>query len=101
MAVADVTIDRAVTPHDQDERCATHAHCVSCQVDELDRPGDYRVCGECGHIFRTEQDLITAEKALLLSFARFYPEGPQRDRALQGHVSGAAVMSCPLCTHDF
>lgn len=98
---ADLNINRAVIPHAQDAGCATHAHCLSCGLDEIDRPGDYRVCGECCHIFRTEQDLLAAERALLQSFAKFYPEGPQRDRALQGHVSGAAVLSCPLCSHDW
>lgn len=94
-------LDRSSTPHDQDERCATHAHCLSCGLDEIDQPGDYRVCGECGHIFRTEQDLLDAERKVLLELARFFPPGRMREDGTRGHLSGLSVLSCPLCTHSF
>ena len=98
---ADPVTDRTVTPHQPDERCPTNTHCYSCNVDEPDRPGDYLVCGECCHIFRTEQDLIDTENKLRLSFAKFYPEGPMRQAATAPVTTGRAIHTCPLCAHDF
>lgn len=49
--------------------------------------GAYLVCGECGHCYVTEADLIETERQL-------YPDLPVR-------ASAATMWACPLCAHDF
>jgi hypothetical protein len=53
------------------------------------RPGDYRVCGECGHVFCTEAELV-------MLYIAEAPEGvplPPMD--------GSSIYFCPVCIHDF
>lgn len=67
------------------------ARCYGCGVTHTYQPDDYRVCGECGHLFRTEQDLIDATKRLFVEMG-FAPE----------LVTGSGgIYSCPQCTHDW
>lgn len=93
-------IDRTKVKHRPDERCATNAHCWSHNVDELDQPGDYRVCGECWHIFRTEEDLLQANKDLLEAMRIATPKH-LRYQVPVPEASGERIYSCPFCTHDF
>ena len=69
---------------------------------------DYRVCGECGHIYRTAQDLADAENAAI-DRDRLYEDGIDAEAVVlygravvslngQGHLP---ILSCPLCTHDW
>jgi len=51
-------------------------------------PGDYRVCGECGHTFRTEAELIAEHKTYFTE-----AEWPAQE--------GREIYACPVCTHDF
>jgi hypothetical protein len=62
-----------------------HAH----HRDEPDLPGDYRSCGECGHVYRTEADLLAEHNDLAAEID------------LTSATSGAEVYTCPLCAHDF
>lgn len=51
---------------------------------EPDQPGDYRACGECFHVFRTDEELETAH-----------------EKWGTGHLDAEQIFACPLCTHDF
>jgi rubredoxin len=59
-------------------------HCWIHDAHEPNDPNDLMVCGECGHIFRTEGDLQEA-------FADQGLDYPGLD----------LVFACPLCAHDF
>ncbi|WP_158881907.1 hypothetical protein [Amycolatopsis anabasis] len=49
----------------------------------------YRVCGECGHVFATADELLRREREIANEVG-FQPEtDPDR------------VYVCPLCAHDF
>jgi hypothetical protein len=61
-------------------------HCFAHGVDEPLRPGDYRICFECGHVYRTREDFL-AEVA--------------KGCAEAGVPSDPEQPFCPLCTHDF
>lgn len=69
-----------------DDWCHTH------QCSEPDQPGDYRVCGECGHVFRTREELVL-EDLLWQQSVDVDPEAQP--------VSAESIYSCPHCTHDF
>jgi hypothetical protein len=59
------------------------------------RPGDYLACGECGHVFRTPADLVTAHLAMYVEvFGTGTPPRPEDHRA-------DLIPLCPICTHDF
>lgn len=58
---------------------------MSCDKHEPERRGDYRICGECGHIFRTEADLIAEDDKW----------------EMRPGKTGDTIYMCPLCTHDF
>lgn len=59
--------------------------CFIHHMPEPDLPGDFKACGECWHVWRSE--------------AEFQHDV---DTAYGYHVPDLAlVWSCPLCTHDF
>ncbi len=93
----DVDIDRTKVRHAPDERCATNAHCWVHNVDELDQPGDYRVCGECWHIYRQPIELLNAERELIDAINRTLPE----EHRLPIYDDPDKIVTCPLCAHDF
>lgn len=64
--------------------------CYGCARCEPLRLGDYRVCGECFHVFRTEEELI--ERA-----SRRWMVGA--DHSPTSVADSIAV--CPICAHDF
>jgi len=55
--------------------------CYSCGKKEIPAENDFLKCGECFHIFRTEQELIALDW--------FGPGSPTE------------IYACPLCAHDF
>jgi hypothetical protein len=67
--------------------------CYEHYVHEPDE-GAYRVCGECSHVYRTAEELLTEANRgctedgsmYAMAFAITDPE---------------QVYSCPLCAHDF
>jgi hypothetical protein len=65
------------------------SHCLIHDSFEPDMPGDYRACGECWHVYRSEWELLIAHNALALMWG----EPLETD--------GSRVYSCPLCCHDF
>lgn len=86
---------RRTVPHDPDEGCPTYEHCFFCNVDEPLQPGDYRVCGECLHVFRTAEELLARHNQLLAEFfGAGYP-------AMEPATDPEQVWTCPLCAHDF
>jgi hypothetical protein len=65
--------------------CASY--CWSHEACEPVREGDYLVCGECFHIFRTPEELVDALMATS-------EPGRQRPKAED-------IFFCPHCIHDF
>lgn len=63
---------------------------------EPDQPGDYKACGECLHVWRTEA-AFARDVADLYAELRAHSDWPPNiplpplDR----------IYSCPLCAHDF
>lgn len=55
--------------------------------------GDYRLCIECGHVFRTEEELVEAD----LEARKFWSKKDD-DRPT---LTGNEIFSCPHCAHDF
>lgn len=83
---------------DRDLDIATYGseHCYAHNVDEPSRPDDYRTCGECFHVFRTEQELI---EAWLATVAPVIHDGrPTEPVAIP---TGEQIYACPHCVHDF
>lgn len=60
-------------------------------------PGDYMVCGECWHVWRTVWDFYLSE----LEIARqMFADDPSID-GIWMPADLTKVYSCPLCAHDF
>jgi hypothetical protein len=56
--------------------------------------GAYQVCGECGHVYRSERDLVVLDAD---SRRPYTPGGAEPTPAR----SGEHVQTCPVCLHDF
>lgn len=54
----------------------------------------YRVCGECGHVYDTEEALIHEEDQWRQRWNAQGDRWPPVDDA-------ESILSCPLCAHDF
>lgn len=80
---APVPVPRPVFPNEI--QCFHHG-------DEPLYPTDYRLCFECGHVYRTEDELVRAHLEILRSL----DEPPQ-----EPDHHGETIYACPLCTHDF
>lgn len=68
------------------EHCFFHGY-------EPTLPGDYKACGECWHVWRTEAEFAADVAQVYRELARAgYPQGeiPALDQ----------ISACPLCTHD-
>lgn len=85
-----------------DDPCVCLCHddvCYTHHRREPELPGDYKVCGECCHVWRTEIEFRTdeanAHNSLLATYPNSYPFMKPED------VVPGEVYSCPLCTHDF
>jgi hypothetical protein len=64
--------------------------CHGCMRCEPLREGDYLVCGECWHVFRTATELVEMD----LAIARKY-------ELHADHRPADQIASCPVCAHDF
>lgn len=78
-----MTAEPPPSPNYPDDWCFIHG------IEEPFREGDYRVCGECWHVFRTPEELV-AETAKYFD----HPEAPPVPTADE-------IWTCPLCAHDF
>lgn len=78
-------------PHEPTVECAP-SHCWTHNVDE---PSDgYLLCGECGHMFLTPEELIAADlnwREESLAYGRMDNTAKDPEK----------IYSCPHCTHDF
>lgn len=67
---------------------------------EVDRPDDYKSCGECLHVWRTEADFVAdvqrADKEHRQAILKYEGVEPGPDSSPPQERS-----FCPLCTHDF
>jgi len=82
--------------------CYIHNQC------EPLRPTDYRVCGECFHVFRTEAELIRSHLLVLQSLGKHhYPHELDDHGRLpkiltyKSTIKGIEIYTCPHCAHDF
>lgn len=66
------------------DECAIHGH-------EPIPKDYYRVCGECGHVFVTADELVSKDLAMhhAVGLLDAQPRDPER------------IEVCPECTHDF
>jgi hypothetical protein len=80
------------SPHEPSEACGD-MHCYMHHVDEPST-GAFRVCGECGHVYRTAEDLRMA-----WADAQDAPGfGLSPDAAAP---PAEQIYACPLCAHDW
>lgn len=95
---------RYCVTHEESAECVGE-HCASCGVDESAAITTYRVCLECGHVFPTPEDLVSAARIQIqVAFATTTPaEGD--DEMWRGEellpTEVGQVTFCPLCMHDF
>lgn len=76
---------RTTEQHDPTVECQGH-----CYWHHVDEPGPgYRWCGECGHLFRTGDELIQ-------TYWNNAPPGFRREP-----FDVEEIEFCPHCTHDF
>lgn len=81
-------VPMGVEPHEPTDTC-WGVHCFSHNVDEPHEPC-FRYCGECYHVFPTEQALIDDDNAVWASYGQTVPNRDPDD-----------IHCCPHCTHDF
>lgn len=65
--------------------CMIHMEC------EPSREGDFKVCSECLHVFRTPKELVDLHMEVLISINSKSFIRP----------AAAEIQTCPVCTHDF
>jgi len=83
-------------------------HCYSCHADEADEPS-YRSCFECGHVWRSAEELLAAHNEHLAVYAD--PEATAISAAFAARgipvlpfvpeMNAGHVYCCPLCIHDW
>lgn len=69
----------------------------------------YKVCFECGHVYRSEQDLVDEHNKVLAEmdetvdvFSGYGDEPVRTDRYVRTPVElGETIWTCPMCCHDF
>lgn len=63
----------------------------------------YRICFECGHMYRHAADIVNENAALIQSLNKeFDPEWYGDDyKAMIPEVDVDKIYSCPFCMHDF
>ena len=66
----------------------SEAVCAIHHVLEVPTPDSYRECGECWHVYQTQEELQAESDALAALFNE-----PTWD--------AETVFSCPLCGHDW
>ena len=77
-----------VNPHEPSEACAD-THCYWHNVDEPST-GACRICGECGHVFGSPENLRAEWKA-----------NAPPELARQDVPPADEITFCPLCAHSF
>ena len=68
--------------------------CHSCGRCEPQRAGDFRMCPECWHVYRTADDLLQAWAKFSSTTVERLPLDTRSDPARY-------IFACPLCGHDF
>jgi hypothetical protein len=90
-------------------KCVHADHCYIHHVDEPYTNDVYRVCGECHHVFVTEEDL---QRERMVIMTQIWQDGVRRRVNEPGNepvdhgdapvnVPGSEIFHCPLCAHDF
>lgn len=77
-------------PHAIETCYGSVLHCISHDVDEA-CASPYRVCFECGHVYATAADLVTAHIDIL----------SREGISVNADIQAAGIYSCVYCTHDW
>lgn len=97
-------LDKYTDPHGPNEYCGDE-HCSSHNVCEPIGEAVYRVCLECGHVFRTESDLIEAYRGHIVQSMVALDFSPEvsREKAKEAleNTKVEQFYFCPFCSHDF
>jgi hypothetical protein len=67
-----------------------------CAIHNVAEPSDgaYQVCGECGHVYMTAEDLIEADLRVRQEIGGLFG-----DAAPEAWLAGE-IYICPECSHD-
>ena len=87
--MGDLRIATDLGQHDISTCMGSRLHCWSCDRDEPE-VGAYRACLECGHVWRTADELLAAHNRELARYPGNIPE-----------TDAARVSCCPLCIHNW
>ncbi len=84
-------MDRTKEVHEPSGECHGQ-HCYSHNLDESGYGDRFKICFECNHVFRTEEELIEAYREAV---EEFFPGRSQESIKLED------IFFCPHCHHDF
>lgn len=93
-------------PHDPRECGGDSGHCMIHHVDEHAPPGvePYRGCLECGHLYLTGDDLLSAFNRMLdqmhMDAIRFGYEAEDSEPP-KPETNPDLIWFCPFCSHDW
>lgn len=100
-------LDRTTTTHEFTDECGD-THCWWHNVDEPWNDSYYCVCGECFHVYKTEQELVdeynrvTGEMNADPDRDKFPAPGAKVPRdPIPPKTSGDDIHFCQFCMHDF
>lgn len=69
--------------------------CQSCGQEQDTGIFAYLVCGECWHVYDTEEDLLRVWRELWIRLD--FPEAARADLMA---VTAEEIFACPCCAHD-
>jgi hypothetical protein len=62
----------------------------------------FRICGECGHVYLSAEELLAADAAVVAAIAQSAgAAGDTIPAELHAAQTVSQVHCCPLCTHDW
>lgn len=73
-------------------------NCAIHDTVEIGTENDYLVCFECGHVYKTEQELIDEDYVFR---AELYAKYPDTSITVSPATDADEITCCPLCFHDF
>ncbi len=86
--------------HEPADACY-EAHCFWHHVDEPSRPGDYLVCGECFHVYRTAGELRRAYRREFWRVSRRFGDAWVLRVWRVLTIRAKKIYFCQFCIHDF
>lgn len=92
---------------------AVTEHCkeVHCHFHERDEPGSgWQICGECGHLFQTADDLVREFRKMIWAGIKFdgirwrsdgFSVSTWSQLKTMWKVKASSITFCPFCAHDW